>query len=102
MNYSNITNIPFSGRMAFIAAILISFSFIGQAGAEEFTAKEKAAIAGHYEILDQHQAKSDQALESKLQSEFDEQVQESEQEFMELTCTAYGLDFDSETEVCYE
>ncbi|ABZ78352.1 conserved hypothetical protein [Shewanella halifaxensis HAW-EB4] len=102
MNYSNITNIPFSGRMAFIAVLLISFSFIGQANANEFTAKEKAAISEHYDILAEHQAESDQALESKLQAEFDEQVLDSEQEFMELTCATHGLDFDSEFEVCYE
>ncbi|WP_299805529.1 hypothetical protein [uncultured Shewanella sp.] len=102
MNYSNITKIPFSGRMAFIAALLMSFSFIGQANANEFTAKEKAAIAEHYEILAEHQAESDQVLESKLQAEFDEQMHDSEQEFMELACATHGLEFDSESTVCHE
>ncbi|GIU12344.1 MULTISPECIES: hypothetical protein [unclassified Shewanella] len=102
MNYSTTSKISFSGPMAFIAALLIAFSFIGQANAQEFTAKEKAAISEHYEILAEHQAESDQALESKLQAEFDEQVLDSEQEFMELTCASHGLDFDSEFEVCYE
>ncbi|GIU23657.1 hypothetical protein L2719_05120 [Shewanella schlegeliana] len=102
MNYATTSKIPFSGRMAFIAALLMAFGFIGQASAQEFTDKERAAIDGHYEILAEHQAESDQALESKLQAEFDEQVLDSEQEFMELTCATHGLDFDSESEVCYE
>ncbi|GIU13710.1 MULTISPECIES: hypothetical protein [unclassified Shewanella] len=102
MNYSNTSKIPFSGRMAFIAALLMTFSFIGQANANEFTPKEQAAIAEHYEILADHQAESDQALESKMQAEFDEQMQDSEQEYMELACATHGLEFDSESTVCHE
>ena len=102
MNYSNITKLPFSGRLAFIAAILSSFSFIGQASANDFTPAEQAAVDGHFEILAEQQAQSDQELESKLQAEFDEQVSDSEEEFMELTCEAHGYDFDSEVSACTE
>lgn len=102
MNYSNITTLPFSGRMAFIAAILFSFSFIGQANANDFTTAQQAAIDGHFEILAEQQAQSDQELESKLQTEFDNQVSNSKEEFIELTCEVYGFDFDNEVSACVD
>jgi hypothetical protein len=102
MNYSNITTLPFSGRMAFFAAMLFSFSFIGQANANDFTPAEQAAVDGHFEILAEQQAQSDIALDNKIQTEFDDQVSDSEEEFMELTCEAHGFDFDSEVSACVE
>ncbi|MCL1057165.1 hypothetical protein L2729_04055 [Shewanella gelidimarina] len=102
MNYSNITTLPFSGRMAFFAAILFSFSFIGQANANDFTPAEQAAVDGHFEILAEQQAQSDTALENKIQTEFDDQVSDSEEEFMELTCEAHSFDFDSEVSACVD
>ncbi|MCL1146494.1 hypothetical protein AB4298_14115 [Shewanella sp. 10N.261.52.F9] len=102
MHNSTITRIPFSGRMAIVALLVSTFVFIGQANAEEFTAKEKAAIAEHHEIIDRQLTKSEQSIESDLQSEFDQQIEESEQEFMQLACTAHGLEFDETTEVCFE
>ncbi|QQX79685.1 hypothetical protein JK628_19575 [Shewanella sp. KX20019] len=104
MNYSNITTLSFSGRMAFLATILFSFSFIGQANANDhdFTAAQQAAVDGHFEILAEQQAQSDQELSNKLQADFDDQVNDSEDEFMELNCEAYGYDFDSEVSACIE
>ena len=100
MKYSNITKLPFSARLAFMAAIIFSFSFIGQANANDFTPAEQAAVDGHFEILAEQQALSDQELENKLQAEFDELVSDSEQEFIELTCEAHGYGFDSEMSAC--
>ncbi|MCK8045854.1 hypothetical protein MSG37_13270 [Shewanella sp. 1CM18E] len=101
MNYST-TKIAFSGRMALLAIILSAFAFVGQANAEEFTAKEKAAIAEHHQIIENQMAKTENELEATLQSEFDAQVKDSEQEFMQLACTAHGLDFDNSIGVCFE
>ncbi|MCL1050102.1 hypothetical protein L2755_10750 [Shewanella abyssi] len=104
MNYSNMTTLPFSGPMAFIAAIILSLSFITQANANDhdFTAAQQAAVDGHFEILADQQTQSDQELDSKLQADFDDQVNDSEEEFMQLTCEAYGYDFDSELSACIE
>ena len=96
------TKVPFSGRMALLAIILSVFAFVGQANANEFSPKEKAAIAKHHQIIEDQLAENDHALESTLQSEFDAQVEDSEQEFMQLACTAHGMDFDDTTGVCFE
>ncbi|WP_108945343.1 hypothetical protein [Shewanella halifaxensis] len=92
------TKVPFSGRMALLAIILSVFAFVGQANADEFS----PTIAKHHQIIEEQLAENDHALESTLQSEFDAQVEDSEQEFMQLACTAHGMDFDDTTGVCFE
>ncbi|GIU40951.1 hypothetical protein TUM4438_03410 [Shewanella sairae] len=102
MNYSTTRNLTFSGRMAIVALILSIFAFAGQVKADEFTAKEQAAIAKHQQILEEQIAQSEHKLEMQAEATFVEQVKESEQEFMALVCTAHGLDADRETGACYE
>lgn len=96
------TKIAFSGKVAFIATLLIASAFVGQAKADELTPTEQAAVNHHLEILATQQSKSENSLIESQQDEFDLELSTAEEQFMDKTCDDNGMHYDNDAEVCYE
>jgi len=96
------TKVAFSGKVAFIASLLIASAFFGQARAGELKPSAQAVVEQHFEILATQQSESDNSLIESQQDEFDEELSTAEEQFMDKTCDENGLQYDSDAEVCYE
>ncbi|ABV35216.1 conserved hypothetical protein [Shewanella sediminis HAW-EB3] len=96
------TKVMFSGKIAFIAALLIASAFVGQAKADELTPIEQAAVNHHLEILATQQSESESSLIESQLHDFDAELSTAEEQFMDKTCDDNGLQYDSDAEVCYE
>jgi len=96
------TKVAFSGKVAFIAALLIASAFVGQAKADELTPTEQAAVTQHFDILATQQHESDNSLIENQQHEFDVELSTAEDQFMDRACDERGMQYDNDAEVCYK